>query len=84
MLESTADSHALAGSPLRFISVKRGCAVGEFAVHHCGLLHDKGHMRGSSSRSSGKQRNPELDGSVAGNSKLHLHDACWLFYVLEI
>ncbi|XP_028781111.1 uncharacterized protein LOC114737356 isoform X1 [Neltuma alba] len=76
MLESTGDSHVLAGGPLKFTSAERGCAVRDFAVHHSGLLCDEGRRRGKSifsgrsPRSSAEQHDPCNPESVATTAVL--------------
>ncbi|KAK4258768.1 hypothetical protein QN277_005179 [Acacia crassicarpa] len=42
MLESTADSHVLAGSPSRLAPVARGRVTKESDVYDCGMLYDEG------------------------------------------
>ncbi|KAI9123453.1 hypothetical protein K1719_004753 [Acacia pycnantha] len=42
MLESTADSRVLAGSPSRLAPVARGCVTKESDVYDCGMLYDEG------------------------------------------
>ncbi|KAF7810970.1 uncharacterized protein G2W53_031946 [Senna tora] len=79
MLESTADSHVLAGSPLRFTSAERGSAMREIAVRHYGLCCDESHIRGSSifsgrSPRSSRTRYLESDGSTAEFSDQNFKD----------
>ncbi|KAK4284601.1 hypothetical protein QN277_001409 [Acacia crassicarpa] len=66
MLESTGDSHVLAGSPLKFTSVERGCAMRDFTVHHGVLPCDEGHRRGKSIFSGRSSR-----------SSAEPHDLCY-------
>ena len=42
MLESTADSHVLAGCPSRVAPVARGCVMRESDVYDVGMLCDQG------------------------------------------
>ncbi|KAK7319870.1 hypothetical protein RJT34_04598 [Clitoria ternatea] len=70
ILESTADSHVLAGSQIGLTSIDRGCTLGDHNTNDHRLLCDEEvHARGCSTFIERSQRSFEKQGGVQHSSK---------------